>query len=77
MSMIGLTTSVLSFCYGIIVFISALMGRSTVPGFAAIVMLISFLLGLVIFMLGIIAEFVWRIFDEINKHPSAVIDEIY
>jgi len=28
-------------------------------------------------MLGVIGEYVWRIFDEINKRPESVIEEIY
>ncbi len=47
------------------------------PGFATIVALISFLLGLMIIMLGVIGEYLWRIFDEINERPESVIDEVY
>ena len=66
-----------SFGYGTVVFVNTLLGRSEVRGFATIVALIAFLLGLVIIMLGIIGEYLWRIFDETNKRPEAVIDEIY
>jgi dolichol-phosphate mannosyltransferase len=53
------------------------MGSIEVPGYASVVSLLSFLLGLVILMLGVISEIIWRIFDEVNRHPYAVIDEIY
>ena len=69
--------SILSFGYGALVLVSALLGRTEVPGFASIVTLVSFLLGLVIIMLGIIGEYLWRVYDETNKRPGAVIDEIY
>jgi hypothetical protein len=49
---------------------------SSAPGWASIVSLISFLLGVVIAMLGITGEYLWRIFDEINKRPDVVIDEM-
>ena len=39
--------------------------------------LISFLLGLIIVMLGIIGEYVWRIFDEVTRRPEVVIDEVF
>lgn len=39
--------------------------------------LLSLLLGLIIVMLGVIGEYVWRIFEEVNKRPESVIDEIY
>lgn len=74
-SAIGLFVSVSSFVYGSMVVVNALIGNIEVPGFATIVALISFLLGLIIVMLGVISEYVWRIFDEVNRHPYAVVEE--
>lgn len=76
-SLVGLIVSLLSFGYGLLVLVTTLLGRKEVPGFATIVALVSFLLGLVIVMLGIIGEYLWRVFDETNHRPGAVIDEIY
>ena|SRR5256885_2118418 len=76
-SLVGLVVSMLSFGYGTLILINTLIGKSAVPGFATIVALTSFLLGLVIVMLGVIGEYLWRIFDETNKRPEAVIDEVY
>ena len=76
-SLIGLIVAILSFSYGAIIFVNTLLGRSDVRGFATIVALMAFLLGLVIIMLGIIGEYLWRIFDESTKRPEAVIEEIY
>src|SRR5205807_862756 len=52
----------------------ALMDQVMLPHLQSI---ISFLLGLVICMLGVIGEYVWRIFDEINRRPEAVIEEVH
>ena len=76
-SLFGICVSSLSLLYGMIIVIGAIYGTIVVQGFAAIVTLISFLLGIVIFMLGVIGEYIVRIFDELNKRPEAVIDEIY
>jgi len=76
-SMIGVIVSLISFTYGAIMVIYTLTGHRDLPGYPTIVSLISFLLGLVIIMLGVIGEYVWRILDEINHRPEAVIDEIY
>ena len=76
-SLIGFFVSLASFSYGIWIIINAFRGKTGVQGFATIVTIISLLLGLVIIMLGIIGEYIWRIFDEINKRPESVIDEIY
>lgn len=77
MSAFGVMIATLSFIYGMSVVINALLGNVPVKGFAALAALISFLLGLIILMLGIIGEYLWRVFDEINKRPEVVIDEIY
>lgn len=76
-SLIGVIVSFLSFTYGFWIFINTVLGHTAVPGFATIVALMSFLLGLVIIMLGVIGEYLWRIFDEVNKRPESVIDDIY
>jgi polyisoprenyl-phosphate glycosyltransferase len=76
-SLIGLVTAILSFGYGSAVAINALFGDLIIPGFATIAALITFLLGLVILMLGMIGEYLWRIFDEVTDRPESVIDEIY
>lgn len=76
-SFLGLAVSLLSFIYGSVVAINALRGVSDVQGFPTIVALLSFLLGLIIVMLGVIGEYIWRIFDEVNKRPETVIDDIY
>jgi polyisoprenyl-phosphate glycosyltransferase len=75
--LVGALVSFASFSYGCWIVASALLWKFSVQGFPTIVALISFLLGLIIVMLGVIGEYIWRIFDEINKRPEAVIDEIY
>jgi dolichol-phosphate mannosyltransferase len=32
---------------------------------------------MVMIMLGIIGEYVWRVFDEVTKRPEVVVDEVY
>ena len=76
-SLFGFFVSILSFIYGSTVVINTLLGSTSQPGFASIVALITFLLGLIILMLGVIGEYLWRIFDEVNKRPEAVIEEIW
>jgi len=77
LSIMGLFVSLISFCYAVWIIISAILGKTDVPGFATIVSLIAFLQGMVIFMLGVIGEYIWRIFDEVNQRPETVIDAIY
>ncbi|MBI3607908.1 MAG: glycosyltransferase family 2 protein [Nitrospirae bacterium] len=76
MEAIGIFVSLASFGYGCSVVINAFLGNTDVRGFATIVALMTFLLGLIIVMLGVIGEYLWRIFDETNRRPETVIDEI-
>ena len=76
-SAFGAVVAFLSFGYGVLVVGNAVFGKAHVPGFTSLVALITFLLGLVIIMLGIIGEYLWRVFEELNKRPEVVIEEIY
>lgn len=77
MSGIGAVVALGSFIYGCVVVLNALMNRIPVEGFATMVALITFLLGLILLMLGIIGEYIWRIFEETNQRPETVIDEVW
>jgi glycosyltransferase involved in cell wall biosynthesis len=76
-SAIGAVVSLISFAYGIVVIVAALIGRVPVPGFPTLVALVTFLLGLIILMLGVIGEYLWRVFDETNRRPDAVINHVH
>ncbi|MDB6162994.1 MAG: glycosyltransferase [Xanthomonadaceae bacterium] len=75
-SAFGTLVATASFAYGVAVGCAALFGNIAVSGFATLAILITFLLGLIIVMLGIIGEYLWRIFDEVNRRPETVIDEV-
>jgi polyisoprenyl-phosphate glycosyltransferase len=77
MSGFGVIVAFCSFAYGAAVVVSAFYQRIPVEGFATVVALITFLLGLIILMLGVIGEYVWRIFDETNRRPETVIEQVW
>jgi glycosyltransferase involved in cell wall biosynthesis len=77
MSLIGLVVATASFAYGTSIFVNGLLHRVDVRGFATIATLIAFLLGLVIVMLGLLGEYLWRIFDEVSRRPEAVVETVY
>jgi dolichol-phosphate mannosyltransferase len=76
MSVIGLVVALAAFGYGGLVAFHTLRGLREVPGFAALAVLFSFLLGVVITMLGIVGEYLWRIYDEVSRKPEAVVEEL-
>lgn len=44
-----------------------------VPGWTSIIVIISFFSGLILFSLGIIAEYIWRIYEEVKNRPGYII----
>ncbi len=75
-SYLGLSITVISF--GMIVWYAYLFfihGRET-PGVATIIMLILFLFGLLFFSLGIISEYMARIYDEVKGRPSYIVKRL-
>jgi dolichol-phosphate mannosyltransferase len=74
-SFVGLITAFLSFIYGCFVLISYLFGNIPIKGYTPIILVITFLLGLIMIMLGIIGEYLWRTLDETRSRPLYVVDE--
>jgi dolichol-phosphate mannosyltransferase len=45
----------------------------TTPGWTSIILFISFFSGLILFSIGIIAEYIWRIYEEVKNRPGYII----
>ena len=76
-SLLGCVIALLSFLYGLDIIIGTFLGFINVQGFATLVTLISFFSGMIMIMLGVIGEYLWRIFDATTRKPESVIDEIH
>jgi hypothetical protein len=48
--------------------------HQTVRGFAALIVVMTFLSGTVLFFLGIVGEYIGRIYEEIKARPIYVVD---
>lgn len=77
MTVFGFSVALISFLCGSVVVFNALLNQIPVPGYTTIVFFITFLLGTIHIMLGIIGEYLWRLFDEVNKRPETVIESIW
>jgi dolichol-phosphate mannosyltransferase len=73
-SWVGITLAIVSFIYGLYVLLHVLIQGREVPGFASLFTLTAFLSGLTLTMLGIIGQYIWRIFDEVNGAPESVVE---
>ncbi len=76
-SFFGLLISFLSFMFGMYIIIRTMIGGVDVPGYASLTVMISFLSGLQLLSIGILGEYVGRIFGESKKRPLYFIEHIY
>lgn len=75
---LGLSISIFAFAlilfYGYIkIFGNPDYWKVEVQGWVSLVILISFFSGLIILSLGIIAEYIWRIYEEVKARPGYII----
>ncbi|MCF6765041.1 glycosyltransferase family 2 protein [Thiotrichales bacterium 19S3-7] len=75
-SLIGVIISLLAFCYGIYVVIDTffISGVRT-PGWATVVAGITFLGGIQLISIGVVGEYVARIFNEVKQRPIYIINQ--
>lgn len=77
-SAIGTLSSLFGFTYGFYVVFSWFNNdQHIVNGWASIVVLLSFFSGLILVSLGILGEYIWRIYEDIRNRPRYIIDEVY
>lgn len=75
-SAMGFLMALICFGYSALVIFGRLMGWIDAPGFTTLASLIGFLQGCGFVISGILGEYIWRIYTEVNKDPSALIEEI-
>lgn len=75
MSFFGLITALSGFTYAIIIIYSRLAHNTPFKGWAPIMILLLVIGGLIMLMLGLIGEYLWRIYDETRKRPIYIIKD--
>ena len=74
-TVIGFIVSLLAFCYMVFVFTEALIWGDPVQGYPTLVVLILFLGGIQLLSLGIIGEYIGRIYNETKNRPDYIVRE--
>ncbi|MBT4791968.1 MAG: glycosyltransferase family 2 protein [Halobacteriovoraceae bacterium] len=72
-SLLGLITSGLGVLYSFSIVFSWFKGETPFDGWAPIMIAILLVGGLIMVMLGIIGEYVWRINEEVRRRPNYVV----
>lgn len=70
----GALISVLAFAFGIYVFAGWVFNAALVPGWASTVIILTFLGGINLMMIGIAGLYVGRIYEQVKNRPLYIID---
>jgi polyisoprenyl-phosphate glycosyltransferase len=71
----GFLFSLLSFLGGVTAVVAKLAGAFTVPGWASIIVAVTFLGGLQLILMGMMGLYIGRIYDEVKARPLYVVRE--
>jgi polyisoprenyl-phosphate glycosyltransferase len=73
---LGFIVSILSFAFGVWSIVVKISGLYEVPGWTSIVVVVTFIGGVQLIVLGVIGEYIASIHDEVKRRPLYVIGEL-
>jgi dolichol-phosphate mannosyltransferase len=71
----GVLMAIASVCYGIVAIALKLAGLPYVPGYASLLVAITFLSGVQLIVIGMVGQYVARIYDEARNRPLYLVRE--
>jgi polyisoprenyl-phosphate glycosyltransferase len=74
---LGLIFTFAALVYGAIVMYNSWIGNIPVYGWSALMILITFIGGIQMIILGVLGEYLWRVLDQLRNRPMYVIDTVY
>jgi glycosyltransferase involved in cell wall biosynthesis len=76
-ALLGGAASALSLLFGLYAVAQKLIFNHSPQGFTALLLLITFLSGVLLFFLGVIGEYVGRIYEETKRRPNYIVSQIF
>lgn len=76
MSIAGATVAGFSFLLGAWYVLQKLIGIDLTPGLSTTVLVVTFFSGIQLLSLGLIGEYIGRIYDEVKRRPMYIIDKV-
>jgi glycosyltransferase involved in cell wall biosynthesis len=74
---LGLLTALVAFCYGVWIIVKALLWGDPVAGWPTMMAVILFLGGVQLIALGLIGEYLGRLYEEAKQRPLYLVDEAH
>jgi glycosyltransferase involved in cell wall biosynthesis len=75
-SFIGMLFFVVSIIWALVLVILRISGNITVSGYTTLAIIMLFGFGIIMFSMGILGEYIWRMFDATRNRPPFIIDEV-
>jgi glycosyltransferase involved in cell wall biosynthesis len=75
MTILGFSFSFAGFLYTLAILYTYFYRHTPFNGWAPIMILLLIIGGLIMVMLGVLGEYIWRIFDEVKQRPVYIIDK--
>ena len=72
---VGVSIAILAFVYGVVIIVRTLVVGIDVPGYASLLVVVLFLGGIQLISLGVIGEYLGRLFLEVKQRPIYLVDE--
>lgn len=76
-TVLGFVTAGISILSGLYVVVSSIVANDLAPGWASIMVVVLFLAGVQLVTLGIVGEYVGKVYDEVRRRPTYVVQERY
>jgi dolichol-phosphate mannosyltransferase len=73
--LLGMLATAISSAFAVYAVYARIFLRQSPKGFTALVLLITFLSGILLFFLGIIGEYVGRLYEEVKARPLYIVDK--
>lgn len=77
MTILGGVFAAFGLVYGSSIIYAYFMHAVPFQGWAPIMMFLLIIGGLIMIMLGVIGEYIWRIFDEVKARPTYIVNEVF
>jgi dolichol-phosphate mannosyltransferase len=75
MSLLGFFVSLFSFLLGAWYVVQKLIGVNLTPGLSTTVLVVTFFSGVQLLALGLMGEYVGRIYEEVKRRPMYIVDK--
>src|SRR5262249_51260475 len=74
-SYLGLLISLLAFCYAVVILVETLLFGTDAPGFPSLIISVMFFSGVQLISLGVIGEYLGRVYEEVKGRPLFLVGE--